>query len=109
MSFFISDAMAEGAAAAQGGGWEGLIPLVLLFVVFYFLLIRPQQKKVKAHKALVEALKKGDEVVTYGGLAGVLRSVSDNFCDLEIADNITVKIERQNIARLLPKGTLKGE
>ncbi len=109
MSFFISDAMAEGAAASQGSGWESLIPLLLLFVVFYFLLIRPQQKKVKEHKALVEALKKGDEVVTYGGLAGVLRSVSDNFCEVEIADNVMVKVERQNIARLLPKGTLKEE
>ncbi len=109
MSFFISDAMAEGTAAAQGSGWEGLIPLVLLFLVFYFLLIRPQQKKVKEHKALVSALKKGDEVVTYGGLGGKVRDINDNFCDVEIADNVTVKIERQNIARLLPKGTLKGE
>ncbi|MBD3755704.1 MAG: preprotein translocase subunit YajC [Gammaproteobacteria bacterium] len=109
MSFFISDAMAEGTAAAQGGGWEGLIPLILLFVVFYFLLIRPQQKKVKEHKALVEALKKGDEVVTYGGMGGKIRELSDTFCDVEIADNVVVKIERQNIARLLPKGTLKGE
>lgn len=109
MSFFISDAMAEGAAAAQGSGWEGIIPLVLLFVVFYFLLIRPQQKKVKEHRALVDALKKGDEVVTYGGLAGKVREINDSFCDLEIADNIVVKIERQNISRLLPKGTLKGE
>ncbi|WP_373019356.1 preprotein translocase subunit YajC [Thiomicrorhabdus sp.] len=109
MSFFISDAMAEGTAAAQGGGWEGLIPLVLLFVVFYFLLIRPQQKKVKEHKALVAAMKKGDEVVTYGGLAGKIRDLGETFCDLEIADNIIVKVERQNISRLLPKGTLKGE
>ncbi|WP_319380048.1 preprotein translocase subunit YajC [Thiomicrorhabdus sp.] len=109
MSFFISDALAEGGAAAQGGGWEGLIPLILLFVIFYFLLIRPQQKKVKEHKSLVEALKKGDEVVTYGGLGGKIRDIGDNFCDLEIADNVTVKVERQNIARLLPKGTLRGE
>ena len=101
--------MAEGAAASPGGGWESIIPLVLLFVVFYFLLIRPQQKKVKEHKALVESLKKGDEVVTYGGLAGILRSVGDNFCEVEIADEITVKIERQNVSRVLPKGTLKGE
>lgn len=108
MSFFISDAMAEGTAAA-GGGWEGIIPLVLLFVVFYFLLIRPQQKKVKAHKALVEALKKGDEIVTYGGLVGKLTDISENFCEVEIADNVVVKVERQNIARLLPKGALKGE
>jgi len=109
MSFFISDAMAEGTAAAQGSGWEGLIPLVLLFVVFYFLLIRPQQKKVKEHKALVEAIKKGDEVATYGALLGKIRDLNDSFCDLEIADNVIVKIERSNIARLLPKGTLKGE
>jgi len=109
MSFFISDAMAEGTAAAQGGGWEGLIPLVLLFVVFYFLLIRPQQKKVKEHKNLVEALQKGDEVATYGGLLGKIRELDDSFCNLEIADNVVVKVERSNIARLLPKGTLKGE
>lgn len=108
MSFFISDAMAEGTAAAQGGGWEGLIPLILLFVVFYFLLIRPQQKKVKEHKKLVEALKKGDEIVTYGGLLGKIRDINDSFCDLEIADNVIVKIERQNIARLLPKGTMRN-
>lgn len=108
MSFFISDAMAEGTAAA-GSGWEGLIPLVLLFLVFYFLLIRPQQKKVKEHKALVSELKKGDEVVTYGGLGGKIRDLNDNFCEVEIAENVVVKIERQNISRLLPKGTLKGE
>jgi len=109
MSFFISDAMAEGATAAQGSGWEGIIPLVLLFVVFYFLLIRPQQKKVKEHKVLVDALKKGDEVITYGGLAGKVREISDTFCEVEIAENVVVKVERQNISRLLPKGTLKGE
>ena len=109
MSFFISDAMAEGAAASTGSGWEGLIPLVLLFFVFYFLLIRPQQKKVKEHKALVSELKKGDEVVTYGGLGGKIRDISDNFCDVEISENVVVKIDRQNISRLLPKGTLKGE
>lgn len=108
MSFFISDAMAEGGAAAQGSGFEALLPLILLFVVFYFLLIRPQQKKVKEHKKLVEALGKGAEVVTYGGLAGKIRNLDENFVDLEIADNIVVKVERQNVSRELPKGTLKG-
>ncbi|BBP43199.1 preprotein translocase subunit YajC [Thiosulfativibrio zosterae] len=108
MSFLISDALAEGGAAAQGGGFESLIPLVLLFVVFYFLLIRPQQKKTKEHKKLVESIQKGAEVVTYGGLAGKIRGLDDNFIDLEVADNITVKVERQNVARELPKGTLKG-
>ena len=108
MSFFISDAMAEGTAS-MGSGWEGLIPLVLLFFVFYFLLIRPQQKKVKEHKALVSELKKGDEVVTYGGLGGKVRDLNETFCDVEIADNVIVKIDRQNISRLLPKGTLRSE
>ncbi|MGC9386680.1 MAG: preprotein translocase subunit YajC [Hydrogenovibrio sp.] len=106
--FLISDAMAEGAAASQGSGFEALLPLILLFVVFYFLLIRPQQKKVKEHKKLVEAIGKGSEVVTYGGLAGKIRELDENFVDLEIADNVTVKVERQNISRELPKGTLKG-
>lgn len=105
--FLISDAMAEGGAAAQGGGWEGLIPLLLLFVVFYFLLIRPQQKKTKEHRQLVDSLSKNVEVVTYGGLAGKIRDLDENFIDLEIATNLTVKVERQNVARELPKGTLK--
>ena len=109
MSFFISDAMAENGAAAAGGGFGALIPLVLLFVVFYFLLIRPQQKKVKAHKQLVEALSKGAEVVTYGGLAGKIRELDESFIDLEIAPNTIVKVERQNVARELPKGTLKRQ
>ena len=109
MSFFISDAMAEGASTSAGGGFEALLPLVLLFVVFYFLLIRPQQKKVKDHKKLVQAVGKGTEVVTYGGLAGKIRELDDNFIDLEIADNIIVKVERQQISRELPKGTLKGK
>lgn len=108
MSFFISDAMAEGAASSGGAGWEGLIPLVLLFVIFYFLLIRPQQKKVKEHRKLVSEIGKGDEVITYGGIGGKIREIDDAFCDLEIAPNVVVKVDRQNIARLLPKGTLKG-
>lgn len=108
MSFFISDAMAEGGAAAQGSGFEALIPLVLLFVVFYFLLIRPQQKKVKEHKKLVESISRGAEVVTYGGLVGKIKELDDNFVELEIAENVVVKVERQNVSRELPKGTIKG-
>ncbi len=109
MNLFIANAWAEGAAAQpQGGGWEGLIPLLILFVIFYFLLIRPQQKKVKEHKQLVESLKKGDEVSTYGGIVGKIRDLDENFVDLEVADGVVVKVERQNVARLLPKGTLSG-
>ncbi len=108
MDFFISNAMAEGSGGG-GSGFGALIPLLLLFVVFYFLLIRPQQKKVKEHKKLVGALDRGIEVVTYGGLVGKIRNLDDSFVELEIADNIVVKIERQNISRELPKGTFKGK
>lgn len=110
MSFFISDAMADAGAAtaAPAGGFESLLPLILLFVVFYFLLIRPQQKKAKEHKNLVSSIQKGAEIVTYGGLVGKIREMDENFVDIEIANNVIVKVERQNIARELPKGTLKG-
>ncbi|UQB42664.1 preprotein translocase subunit YajC [Thiomicrospira microaerophila] len=107
MDFFISNAMADGGGSG-GAGWEGLIPLILLFVIFYFLLIRPQQKKVKEHRKLVSEIQKGDEIITYGGIGGKIRELDDAFCDLEIAPNVVVKVDRQNIARLLPKGTLKG-
>lgn len=106
MDFFISNAMAE-AGSSGGAGWEGLIPLILLFVIFYFLLIRPQQKKVKEHRKLVGEVQKGDEVITYGGIGGKIRDLDEAFCELEIAPNVIVKLDRQNIARLLPKGTLK--
>ncbi|AHF01054.1 preprotein translocase subunit YajC [Thiomicrospira aerophila AL3] len=106
MDFFISSAMADGGGSG-GAGWEGLIPLILLFVIFYFLLIRPQQKKVKEHRKLVSEVQKGDEVITYGGIGGKIRDLDDAFCELEIAPNVIVKLDRQNIARLLPKGTLK--
>ncbi len=108
MDFFISDVMAEGATATTGSGLASLIPLVLLFVVFYFLLIRPQQKKNKDHKKLVASITKGAEVVTYGGLAGKIREIDEGFIDLEIAPNIVVKVDRQTVSRELPKGTLKG-
>ena len=107
MSFFISDAMAEGTAAAQGGGdLMGLVPLILLFVIFYFLLIRPQQKRVKEHRKMTEELKKGDEISTMGGLVGRIVELDDSFVELEIAANTTVKVQRQSVQSLMPKGTL---
>lgn len=107
MSFFISDAMAEGAAAAQGGSdLMGLVPLILLFVIFYFLLIRPQQKRVKEHRKMTEELKKGDEISTMGGLVGRIVELDDSFVELEIAANTTVKVQRQSVQSLMPKGTL---
>ncbi len=105
--FFLADAMAQ-QAAPQGGGLMGLIFPILLIVIFYFLLIRPQTKRAKEHKAMVEALKKGDEVVTNGGLLGRIAEVGDNFILLEAADNVTLKVQRQSVAAVMPKGTTKN-
>jgi len=107
MSFFISDAMAA-APQGQGDALTSLLPLVFIFIVFYFLLIRPQSKKAKEHKQMVEALAKGDEIVTNGGLLGRITKVGDNFVELEIAEGVTVKVQRQAAANLMPKGTIKG-
>ena len=85
-----------------------LLPIILMFVVLYFLMIRPQMKRAKEHKALIEALAKGDEVVTGGGIAGRISRVSDNFIALEIADAVEIQVQKQAVTLLLPKGTLKA-
>lgn len=107
MDFFISDALAA-APQGQGDPLLSFLPLIFIFVVFYFLLIRPQAKKAKEHKQMVEALAKGDEVVTNGGLLGRISKVGDNFIELDVAEGITVKIQRNAVANLMPKGTIKG-
>lgn len=107
MDFFISDALAA-APQGQGDPLMSFLPLIFIFVVFYFLLIRPQAKKAKEHKQMVEALAKGDEVVTNGGLLGRIAKVGDNFIELDIAEGTTVKVQRQAVANLMPKGTIKG-
>jgi len=110
MSFFISDAFAQAAPAAaeQPGLLSALLPFVVLFVVFYFLLIRPQQKRAKEHKKMVDSLGKGDEVVTQGGLVGKVTDLGENFIEVEVADEVKVKIQRGSVAAVLPKGTLKS-
>ncbi|MCI0505559.1 MAG: preprotein translocase subunit YajC [Gammaproteobacteria bacterium] len=113
MSFFISNAWAEGAAGAGAGappesGLMGFIPLILIFVLFYFLLIRPQAKRAKEHKQMVETLAKGDEVVTNGGVLGRITEVGDSFISVEIAEGIVVKVQRNAVASLVPKGTFKS-
>ncbi len=105
MDFFIASAWA--AEAAPAPGFADFIPLIVLFVVFYFLLIRPQTKRVKEHKALVSNLAKGDEVVTNGGLMGKVKDLGDNFLLIEIASGVEVKVQRQSINSVMPKGTLK--
>ncbi len=107
MSFFISDALAAAAPAQQADPVMQFLPLLLIFVVFYFLLIRPQSKRAKEQKAMIEALSKGDEVVTNGGLLGRITQVDENFVTLKVADNVEVKVQRQAIANLMPKGTTK--
>lgn len=107
MNLFISSAWAQGADA-PGGGLISLLPLVVIFVLFYFLLIRPQQKRAKDHKTMVASLSKGDEVVTNGGVLGKITEIGDNFVSVEIAPNTTVKVQRQAIAQMMPKGTAKS-
>lgn len=107
MSFFIQDAWAEGAANAPAPGLIDFLPLILIFVVFYFLLIRPQTKRVKEHKQMVENLAKGDEVVTNGGMLGKIVEIGDNFVLLEVGQNMQVRIQKQAVGTVMPKGTMK--
>jgi len=105
----ISNAYAQTAAAA--GPMDSVmqfLPIILMFVVLYFLMIRPQQKKAKEHKSLLEALAKGDEVVTHSGMAGRITKVGDDFVTVEIAANVEVPMQKPAIANVLPKGTLKS-
>ena len=106
MNFFISDAMAA-EPLAQGDALTSFLPLIVIFVIFYFLLIRPQSKKAKEHKQMVEALAKGDEVVTNGGILGKIIKIGDNFVALEVAEGMQVKVQRNAVSTLMPKGTIK--
>ncbi len=108
IDFLAAPAFAAGGDASGGGSMLSLLPLIIIFVVFYFLLIRPQQKRAKQHKEMVAALKKGDEVATNGGTAGVIVKVGDNFIDLQIAEQVVIKVQRHAVAAMLPKGTLKS-
>lgn len=106
MDFFISNAYAQDAASS--GGLMSFLPLIVIFAVFYFMLIRPQMKRSKEHRQLVSNLSKGDEVITNGGLLGRITEVSDSFVTLELADNIQIKLQRQAVASVMPKGTMKS-
>jgi preprotein translocase subunit YajC len=107
MSFFISDAYAQDASG-QAGTLELILPLLLMFAIFYFLLIRPQQKKAKEHKGMVGSLSKGDEIITNGGLLAKITDVDDNFLTCQISANVEVKIQRFAVTSVLPKGTIKN-
>ncbi|MCU7920575.1 MAG: preprotein translocase subunit YajC [Candidatus Thiodiazotropha sp. (ex Dulcina madagascariensis)] len=108
MSFFISEALAEAPeAAGQADAITGLLPLVIFGAVLYFLMIRPQVKRQKEHKKMVEALGKGDEIITSGGVAGKITDMGENFILVEISEGIEVKMRRQAVDTVLPKGSLK--
>lgn len=109
MSFFISEAVAQEAGeAAAGGSFEPFIMLAIFVAVFYFLIWRPQSKRNKEHKGLLENLSKGDEVSTSGGLVGKITKVDEGFAVIEVADNIELTIQKQAVVNVLPKGTLKS-
>lgn len=109
MDFFISSAHAQAAgAAAAPNPIMSFLPLVVLFGVFYFMLIRPQMKRAKEQRAMIAALAKGDEVVTNGGFLGRIVELSDSYVTVEIAEGVKVKLQKQAIAAVLPKGTLKS-
>ena len=108
MGFFITDAYAQAGGAQEGSIIGAILPLILFLGIFWFLLLRPQQKRQKEHKTMVGALKKGDEVVTTGGLLGRITEVGDNFVSLEVAKGMEVKIQRAAIGSLMPKDTIKS-
>lgn len=107
MSFFISDAAAQAAPAAAAPGIEGLVFPLAILLFFYFLFIRPQQKRAKEQKDMLAALSKGAEIVTNGGILGKVIELDDNFVKVEIADNTFIQVQRHAVANLMPKGTYK--
>jgi preprotein translocase subunit YajC len=106
----ISSAYAQAAAGAAdpAGSIMQFLPIILMFVVLWFLMIRPQQKRAKEHKAMLDALAKGDEIVTGGGIAGRVVKVGENFIAVELATGVEVQVQKPSIALVLPKGTLKA-
>jgi preprotein translocase subunit YajC len=108
MDFFISSAWAQAAPAQQPDALTSFIPLIIIFVVFYFLLIRPQTKRAKEHRKMVSELKVGDEVVTSGGVLGKINEAGDQFLEVEIATGVTVKVQRSTVSMVMPKGTYKS-
>lgn len=109
---FISSAFAQTAPAAAAGGdmqssLMSMLPLVLMFVVLYFVMIRPQMKKTKEHRAMIDALAKGDEVATAGGVLGKVSKLSDSYVTLEVAAGVEIQIQRSAVVQVLPKGSIK--
>jgi preprotein translocase subunit YajC len=111
---FISEAFAQAAPAAAtgsgsmfGGGIGSMLPLVLMFVVLYFVMIRPQMKRQKEHKAMIDALAKGDDVVIAGGVLGRVAKMGESYLHVEIANGVEIQVQRASVVQVLPKGTYK--
>ena len=105
---FISQAWAQAAGATPGGGIESMLLIVLMFGVLYFLMIRPQMKRAKEHKAMIEALQKGDEVVSGGGILGRVTKISEAYVTVEVAQGVEMVLQRSAVQIVLPKGTIKN-
>ncbi|MEP7083317.1 MAG: preprotein translocase subunit YajC [Betaproteobacteria bacterium] len=105
---FISNAYAQVSAPGGGDPIMTFLPMIAIFVAFYFFLIRPQQKRAKETRAMLGALQVGDEIVIAGGIAGKVKKLSDNYLDLEVANNVELKVQRAAVQLLLPKGTLNS-
>jgi preprotein translocase subunit YajC len=103
----IGNAFAQAGGAAPGGELMGLLPIILMFVILYFVMIRPQMKKAKEHKTMLDALQKGDEVVAVGILGKIAKISDNNYLSLEVAPNVTIQVQKQAVTMLLPKGTIK--
>src|ERR1700749_1222594 len=102
----IGNAFAQGGPSAPGGDLMSFLPIILMFVVLYFLMIRPQMKKAKDHKSMLEGLQKGDEVIAVG-ILGKIAKIGESYLTLEIAPNTTIQVQKQAVTTLLPKGTIK--
>jgi len=104
---FISSAYAQTASGGGADSLLGMLPLVLMFVVLYFIMIRPQMKKQKEHKAMIEAIAKGDEVVIGGGVIGRVSKLGESFLHVEVANGVELQVQRGAVVQVLPKGTFK--
>ncbi|GAB3749147.1 preprotein translocase subunit YajC [Lysobacter olei] len=107
LDLVIAPAYAQAAPAAGGGMGTLLFPIILI-AIMYFLMIRPQMKRAKEHKGMLEKLSKGDEVLTNGGIAGRVTDIGENFITVEVADNVQIRVQKGAVANVLPKGTLKS-
>lgn len=108
MDFFISSAHAQAGAGAGGGIFPTLIMVGLFFVFMYFMIIRPQNKRQKEHRQLMESLDKGNEIITNGGVAGKIREVGENFLVVEVAKGVEIRVQKSSVSGVVPKGTLES-